>query len=101
MYDALHTPLLSSVLRQSVARFSDLRSRPSWQLTFDEHRTLPLNGVSDEFVKQTNSLSRDDDFVPDELTAALEVGYLMRITSPLAKLAKSRLFCHYPYERVA
>jgi diguanylate cyclase (GGDEF)-like protein len=92
MYDALHTPLLSSVLRQSVARFSDLRSRPSWQLTFDEHRTLPLNGVSDEFVKQTNSLSRDDDFVPDELTAALEVGYLMRITSPLAKLAKRIMY---------
>lgn len=92
MYDALHTPLLSTVLRQSVARFSALREQPSWQLTFDEHRTLPLNGVSDAFVMQTNTLGRDDNLIADELTAAFEVGYLMRITSPLAKVARRIMY---------
>lgn len=92
MYDALHTPLISGLLRQSVARFSDISAQPSWQLTFDEHRTLPLNGVSDAFVIQTVSLRRDEMLIADELRAAFEVGYLMRITSPLAKLARRIMY---------
>lgn len=92
MYDALHTPLISGLLRQSVARFSDISAQPSWQLTFDEHRTLPLNGVSDAFVMQTVSLRRDEMLIADELRAAFEVGYLMRITSPLAKLARRIMY---------
>lgn len=88
MTDALETPLNSSVLRDTVAQFSALRSQPYWQLSFDQRRTLPLNGVSDDFVQQTTTLTRDDERLAGELRAAFEVGYLMRIPSPLAKVAK-------------
>ncbi|MGL4430191.1 MAG: cellulose biosynthesis regulator diguanylate cyclase DgcQ [Silvania sp.] len=82
MYDALQAPLASTVLRDTVSRFNSLRNQPFWQLTFDERRTLPVNGVSDAFVEQTTALDRDDKQIVNELSAAFEVGYLLRISSP-------------------
>lgn len=82
MQDALETPLASTVLHDTVTRISDLRTKPSWQLTVDERRTLPLHGVSDAFVEQTNSLVRDDARLEKEMSAAFEMGYLLRINAP-------------------
>ncbi|MEG1209804.1 MAG: cellulose biosynthesis regulator diguanylate cyclase DgcQ [Leclercia sp.] len=87
MDDALETPLASTVLHNTVSRISTLREKPFWQLTLDERRTLPLNGVSDAFVEQTTSLVRDDDRLAREMSAAFEMGYLLRINSP-APLAR-------------
>lgn len=84
MQDALETPLASTVLEDTVSRISDLRTNPIWQLTFDERRTLPLYGVSDAFVGQTNSLIRDDARLEKEMSAAFEMGYLLRINAPAA-----------------
>ncbi len=84
MQDALETPLASSVLHDTVSRISDLRTKASWQLTFDERRTLTLHGVSDAFVQQTNSLIRENERLEKEMSAAFEMGYLLRINSPAA-----------------
>lgn len=84
MQDALETPLASTVLRDTVSRISDLRGKTFWDLTFDARRTLTLYGVSDAFVAQTNSLVRDDDLLEREMSAAFEMGYLLRINAPAA-----------------
>ncbi|HDR2752587.1 TPA: cellulose biosynthesis regulator YedQ [Enterobacter asburiae] len=81
MRDALQLPLAFGVLHEAVQRFEDLRNIPSWQLAVDKDRTLPINGVSDAFVEKTTLLNRDDDLLNNELSAALEVGYLLRLGS--------------------
>ena len=81
MGEALQTPLGFDVLQMAVARFKTVRNTPSWQLIVDKDRTLPVNGVSDEFVSKTTLLNRDDDHISHEISAALEVGYLLRLAS--------------------
>lgn len=81
MQAALQTPLAFEVLRDAQAEFSRKRHLPDWRITLDNRRTLPLNGVSDAFVAQTNLLSRENPLVGNEFTAALELGYLLRISS--------------------
>lgn len=81
MRDALQVPLVFGVLHEAVQRFEGLRNIPSWQLAVDKDRTLPINGVSDAFVEKTTLLNRDDDLLNNELSAALEVGYLLRLGS--------------------
>ena len=81
MDEALKTPLAFGVLYDAVKRFSSLRASPNWQIALDRNRTLPINGVSDAFVEKTTLLSRDEERLPAELSAALEVGYLLRLAS--------------------
>ncbi|HAV1918697.1 TPA: cellulose biosynthesis regulator YedQ [Enterobacter hormaechei subsp. steigerwaltii] len=81
MRDALETPLAFGVLHDAVKRFAHLRTSPSWQIAVDKQRTLPINGVSDAFVEKTTLLNRDDEYLDNELSAALEVGYLLRLAS--------------------
>lgn len=81
MRDALQKPLAFDVLHQAVDRFDLLRNRPAWQLAVDKERTLPINGVSDAFVEKTVLLNRDDERIRNEISAALEVGYLLRLAS--------------------
>ncbi|ELC6509757.1 TPA: cellulose biosynthesis regulator diguanylate cyclase DgcQ [Enterobacter hormaechei subsp. xiangfangensis] len=81
MRDALETPLAFGVLHEAVKRFAHLRTSPSWQIAVDKQRTLPINGVSDAFVEKTTLLNRDDEYLNNELSAALEVGYLLRLAS--------------------
>lgn len=85
MRDALQTPLAFDVLRAAVTRFNADRSRPFWQLAVDTKRTLPINGVSDAFVEKTTLLNRDDELLDNEVSAALEVGYLLRLASPVMR----------------
>lgn len=81
MRDALQTPLAFGVLHNAVTRFTTLRNTTNWQIAVDENRTLPINGVSDAFVEKTTLLNRDNDLLANELSAALEVGYLLRLAS--------------------
>ena len=81
MRDALETPLAFGVLHDAVKRFAHLRTSPTWQIAVDKRRTLPINGVSDAFVEKTTLLNRDDEYLDNELSAALEVGYLLRLAS--------------------
>ncbi|EOZ4637318.1 MULTISPECIES: cellulose biosynthesis regulator diguanylate cyclase DgcQ [Enterobacter] len=85
MRDALQTPLAFDVLRAAVTRFNADRSRPFWQLAVDTKRTLPINGVSDAFVEKTTLLNRDNELLDNEVSAALEVGYLLRLASPVMR----------------
>lgn len=81
MRDALQTPLAFGVLHNAVTRFNTLRNTTNWQIAVDENRTLPINGVSDAFVEKTTLLNRDNERLANELSAALEVGYLLRLAS--------------------
>lgn len=85
MRDALQVPLAFGVLHDAVQRFEGLRNIPSWQLAVDKDRTLPINGVSDAFVEKTTLLNRDNDLLNNELSATLEVGYLLRLGSSTAR----------------
>ena len=58
---------------------------PTWQLAVDKKRTLPINGVSDAFVDKTTLLNRDAERISHEISAALEVGYLLRLASSRAQ----------------
>ena len=92
MHEALITPLGFSVLRDAVTHFEQLRHSRVWQLELDKRRTLPLNGVSDAFVSQTQLLSRDDQSLNNELTAALEVGYLLRLAIIRTSMSRQAMY---------
>lgn len=81
MQAALQAPLGFEVLRNAGAEFSSKRQEPDWHIALENRRTLPLNGVSDAFVEQSDFLSRDNPLVANEFTAALELGYLLRLSS--------------------
>lgn len=92
MHEALVTPLGFSVLKDAVTHFEQLRHSRVWQLELDKRRTLPLNGVSDSFVSQTQLLSRDDQSLDNELTAALEVGYLLRLAITRTSMSQQAMY---------
>lgn len=92
MHEALVTPLGFAALKDAIAHFEQLRHSRIWQLELDKQRTLPLNGVSDAFVSQTKILSRDGDALENELTAALEVGYLLRLAPTPSSLSQQALY---------
>lgn len=92
MHEALETPLDFSVLQDAVTRFEKRRHLPVWQLELDKRRTLPLNGVSDAFVSQSHSLARNSERLDNELTAALEVGYLLRLAQMRTALAQQAVY---------
>lgn len=85
MRDALQTPLTLGVLHDAVKRFDTQRNARAWQIAVDSNRTLPINGVSDAFVDKTTLLNRDKDRLTNELSAALEVGYLLRLAASNAR----------------
>ncbi len=55
-----------------------------------------INGVSDDFVSQSNLLSRADDDLHNELTAALEVGYLLRLSHAPGRQHNRPCMFHVP-----
>ncbi|EFQ7996340.1 cellulose biosynthesis regulator YedQ [Salmonella enterica] len=83
MHEALVVPLTFSALQSAVMQFEQRRARRFWQLELDKRRTLPLYGVSDQFVARTTLLSRDNSDLANELTATLELGYLARSSAML------------------
>ncbi|WP_342324723.1 cellulose biosynthesis regulator diguanylate cyclase DgcQ [Kosakonia sp. BYX6] len=81
MQAALQTPLDLNILRKRHDEFDSKRALPQWRVGVDNPRTLPVYGVSDYFVNQTDLLNRDNDALHNELTAAIELGYLFRLSS--------------------
>ncbi|WP_154058901.1 cellulose biosynthesis regulator diguanylate cyclase DgcQ [Pseudescherichia vulneris] len=88
MRAAVETPLTSEVLRNVQGEFAQQREQPFWRISVDQRRTLPITGVSDDFVARHPLLSRDDPQMHNEMTAALEVGYIMRLATALPAMPK-------------
>lgn len=86
MQAAINTPLSSDLLANVQSDFARLRTQPQWQINVEKRRTLALNGISDEAVKQNPLLSRDNPALQGEMTSTLELGYIMRLSAgfPLA-----------------
>lgn len=92
MHEALVVPLTFSALQSAVMQFEQRRARRFWQLELDKRRTLPLYGVSDQFVARTTLLSRDNSDLANELTATLELGYLARLARSSAMLTLEAMY---------
>lgn len=88
MRAAVQTPLASDVLKNVQAEFAQQRQLPVWRISVDQRRTLPITGVSDAFVARHPLLSRDDPQMHNEMTAALEVGYIMRLATAIPAMPK-------------
>lgn len=81
MQSALQIPLAFEVLRTAEQEFERQRAQADWRISLNNNRTLPLNGVSDTFVEHTNLLSRDNPLLGNEFMAAIELGYLLRLSA--------------------
>lgn len=92
MHEALVAPLDFAALQSAVTQFEQRRGSRFWQLELDKRRTLPLYGVSDQFVAQTTLLSRDNRDLTNELTATLELGYLARLAQSSAMLTRETVY---------
>jgi len=68
--------------------FAQQRQQPFWRISVDQRRTLPITGVSDSFVARHPLLSRNDPQMHNEMTAALEVGYIMRLATAIPAMPK-------------
>ncbi len=81
MQSALETPLDFEILRNAEQEYMSKRHDPIWSVALHNRRTLPVYGVSDAFVGSQSILSRNDDSqtTGNELMAALELGYLLRL----------------------
>ena len=94
MREALVAPLDFTSLRNAVTEFEQHRDEHAWQIELNRRRTLPVNGVSDTLVSEGNLLSRENESLDNEITAALEVGYLLRLahnSSSMVEQAMSRV----------
>lgn len=80
MPDAMSKPLPFAALREAQNDFEHLRKLPQWVISLDVMRTLPIKGVSDGFVEETHLLTRDHPWLDQELTATLELGYLLYLS---------------------
>ncbi|UDJ84316.1 cellulose biosynthesis regulator diguanylate cyclase DgcQ [Kosakonia oryzae] len=92
MQAALQTPLGFKVLNNVQQEFGLRRTQSQWQIGLDNTRTLPIYGVSDYFVNQSDLLNRDDERLPDELTAAMELGYLFRLSANASMLPRQAYY---------
>lgn len=88
----LETPLAFEVMRNAGEEFERDRKAHQWSIFLDRRRTFPVNGVSDEFVDNTSILSRDNPLLRNELTATLEVGYLLRLSTSLRRVTQQMLY---------
>ncbi len=92
MQAALQTPLGFKVLDNVQQEFELRRAQPQWQIGLDNLRTLPIYGVSDYFVEHSDLLNRDDELLHNELTAAMELGYLFRLSAHAAMLPRQAYY---------
>lgn len=79
MQSALETPLDFEILRNAEQEYMSKRHDPIWSVALHNRRTLPVYGVSDAFVDSQSILSRHNAWTGNELMAALELGYLLRL----------------------
>ncbi|HEY1846392.1 MAG TPA: cellulose biosynthesis regulator diguanylate cyclase DgcQ [Buttiauxella sp.] len=91
MHYALQSPISTDISRRALAAFDVARTQPFWQLRLGINRSLPLNGVSDEFVNHSPLLERDEKTTYGELEAALEFSYIMQLSDRARELQR-RIF---------
>ena len=89
---AISTPLAFEVLDNARGEFEQKRHAPEWNIALDKRRTLPVYGVSDDFVNKTSILTRDNSLLENEITATLELGYLLRLSHNTQRLAERMLY---------
>ncbi|MCS2171682.1 cellulose biosynthesis regulator YedQ [Scandinavium sp. TWS1a] len=92
MQAVLRMPLAFDVLHSADAEFQRKRALHQWSILLDNRRTLPVHGVSDAFVDETSLLSRDNAILGNELTATLEVGYLLRLSTTLKRTTQQMMY---------
>lgn len=92
MQAALQTPLGFEALNSVLGEFDRKRALPYWQIGLDNSRTLPIYGVSDALVEQSELLRRDEELLHNELTAAMELGYLFRLSSEASMLPRQAYY---------
>lgn len=92
MQAALQSPLAFEVFGNAWQEFQEKRNDDGWIIAPDNQRALPLRGVSDTFVAQTTQLSRDTPLLSNELAAALEGGYLLRLTAAIKQENQKLLY---------
>ena len=92
MREALVAPLDFISLRNAVTEFEQHRDEHAWQIELNRRRTLPVNGVSDALVSEGNLLSRENESLDNEITAALEVGYLLRLAHNSSSMVEQAMY---------
>lgn len=80
MLYALQSPISTDKSREALDDFERKRTQPYWQLRLDINRSLPISGVSDEFVNSSDLLDRNELAMYPELGAALEFSYIMQLS---------------------
>ncbi|WES66665.1 cellulose biosynthesis regulator diguanylate cyclase DgcQ [Superficieibacter sp. HKU1] len=81
MQAALKTPLQLKSMAIARHEFDIKRRLDAWSVHSGSRHLLTVNGVSDAFVANDPDLNRDDALLHNELTAALELGYLLHLSS--------------------
>lgn len=77
---ALAHPLDADHGRRALARFQHLRTQPAWQLRLDMPRSMPINGVGDNWLTRDTLLQRDPQRLDGELRAALEFSFILQFS---------------------
>ncbi len=96
MREALVAPLDFTSLRNAVTEFEQHRDEHAWQIELNRRRTLSVNGVSDALVSEGNLLSRENESLDNEITAALEVGYLLRLAHNTSSIVEQAMYARVP-----
>jgi diguanylate cyclase (GGDEF)-like protein len=91
MHYALQSPISTDKSRRALEEFDFYRTQPYWQLRLDIKRSLPISGVSDDFIHSSPLLVRDEETVHGELQAALEFSYILPLADSTTDLQR-RIF---------
>lgn len=92
MQAALRTSLAFDGLQNAENAFQQKRAQHQWTISLNNQRTLPVYGVSDDFVDKTTILSRNYPLLNNELSATLEVGYLLHLSTTLKRVTQQMLY---------
>ncbi|QHM71500.1 cellulose biosynthesis regulator diguanylate cyclase DgcQ [Mixta intestinalis] len=80
---ALANPRDTNDSRYAIRLFNELRLQPSWSLNVNTQRNMPLNGVSDLWLRSLALLDRSNGYrLQNELRAALEFSFILQFTEP-------------------
>lgn len=80
MVFALDTPFIGNTSHPALLTFNRLRQQPDWRLTYNMRRMFPIYGVSDQRLADNPLLERDPAYLAPELSALLELGYLLPLS---------------------
>ncbi|WP_421507246.1 cellulose biosynthesis regulator diguanylate cyclase DgcQ [Erwinia rhapontici] len=80
---ALGDPLETDKSRDALTVFAGERQSPLWSISINTERSIPIAGISDAAVQRLPLLDRSDpQRLNDELTAALEMSYILQFNNP-------------------